>query len=334
MAGLESVVGRRDFLKGSLKLTGAVAGGALAGAFLGQEIKRFKEKEIVTPSGVFYPLYERHTLGIRPQDLPPQMDLFWAEGPSAFDFSKYPTEGITQAYLDPAILSSLTEKKAKVAFSDVLTKEILPGGAEAAKLAAVAGGLTACSVLAVGERLKIIRSQFLKRCFTGLIVLESWVCLPGISGLGASFLLDLKMKNDSRLVAASERILRRAQALSLHSHPEETSYFYRNALWADKLLTLAEREKEKLGRKPHSAYNVGASHAGVEDFLLVGKDFCRGVVASYPTPWLKEVVEENGGIKAFSSICLVDLGKKPPECEFITDKQLVEDLEKKLGVKA
>lgn len=73
------------------------------------------------------------------------------------------------------------------------------------------------------------------------------------------------------------------------------------------MLIVAEDFEKKSGRKPRIAFNVGAAHSGIEDFLVAGHEFTSWLIAQYPKPILWRIIEENGGIDNFCSARILTL---------------------------
>src|SRR5258706_4799684 len=97
------------------------------------------------------------------------------------------------------------------------------------------------------------------------------------------------------------KILDRLDGLAQDFHPELLLTFFRSALMADKLLTVAEHQQMTLKRKPRTGYWVGLAHTSVEDFLVAGHELCRQVVLAYPHDFLYRLAEANRGIHDLSS---------------------------------
>ncbi len=137
------------------------------------------------------------------------------------------------------------------------------------------------------------------------------------------------------------RIVGRIAVPFLDTHPEWYILTLRNAIWANKLLTVADQIKEQTGRKARIAYNVGVSHATMEEFLFAGKDANRAVILAYPDVMLRALVAANGGPEYFASARLFkfpadvntndlsyqDRLKEVTE-RFVVDKKLKAALEK------
>lgn len=93
---------------------------------------------------------------------------------------------------------------------------------------------------------------------------------------------------------ALERVADRINALATHARPYDLLLFFRNLLWAYKVLDLAEIESKRLGRRVNISYQVGGAHAGLEDLLYLGKDLCLNLIRLYPDDILKELQMVNG----------------------------------------
>lgn len=161
----------------------------------------------------------------------------------------------------------------------------------------------------------INRRQFLKLA-TGLA--SAWALSPAAFLMMAPVLgekTELKMN-------ALERTIIKAHGLSSHFHPEDPLIFFRNIMFARKLQFLGEVASKEKGQKAQIAYNVGKGHVGIEDFLHIGKDWTLAFLNIFPKPYLKAVVDENGGLENFCSNALFDPNAQNPTKTILVDQEL------------
>lgn len=299
--------------------------GLAAGAFLAQETMQTFEGKVETSSGIFYPLYEFHTAPI--EKLPDKCDIYWMENR---DFSR---EGLRK---------ELYEKGARVAFGDVdyrpqdLSKDEVKAASAiiASSIMAIA---PATAGLAIGT---LLEKPSLSRKINRRVVLGG-LAATAFSATTLNFLAEesnavsgteiphvpygLDTNNPAK--DASGRMIIRLRGLLSDLHPEIAVIFFRNAVWAHKLLEYSKKLQGELGRKPSFALAVGAGHSGVEDFLLLGEKFVETCISAYPKEWLSEVVKTNGGIEKFSSIRTTQPTHSPSEVPNVKDSDIFVDQE-------
>lgn len=338
--GVEGEPSRRRFIKQSL---GVIAGLGVV-ALAGKEVGTVSEV-IATDLGDFVPLYEKHDQGVSPEKIPADTDIFFLE--IAFLKGGLMTRDLVellQARLSsgprfsPKLNSKLATYGIELMFGDVVSpwREELER-IEGLELGAGLGGI-------IGLYLTREKGPSKPKLISRRQILR-------ILGGGASLWAALSIPTDLLTVGtysltrkeAIRRIITRVDALVRHAHPEVLNMFFRNLVIADKLLMVAEDFKAKTGRKPKIAFSVGAAHGGIEDFLRVGRDFCRSLILAYPAPILKKAVEQNGGIQDFCSSRLVqlpsDLDSQMPDFKqkladaqerIVTDYRLQQSLEAKI----
>src|SRR5262249_26066671 len=108
-------------------------------------------------------------------------------------------------------------------------------------------------------------------------------------------------------------------------HPEDFGIFFRQAVWALKILMASKAIREEKNGDVDGAALVEHIHAGLKDFLSLGEDFLRLIVAATPQPVLKRTIEKTGGVEWFASAISVDLseGVDQLHSHFLTDEKLV-----------
>ena len=332
-----------------------------AGTIISNEL--IKETHgVPTGSGTFIPLYENHNIGIDPEEIPKDAKIFYKEVASyggmfahqakdivmdSFDTNQAALpvgkiEEIKMRLFPEQELETLAQNKIEIMLGDVrVTRElnqILLMLAESIGGAGLALETLALSKL-IPEKTSQARLNRRKLLTTAGYAGGLW----GFSNfplLSLTVLTEQAEDND-----AIKRIADRLYGLQSHLHPELPLVFFRNALKADKLLTVATEYKNRTGEKPKVAFNVGAGHSGIEDFLQAGSNVCRGIILAHPRNFLDLVVEVNGGVEDFSSARLLTLpanlkANEPYEIRTsklkqmterkVTDTQLVKGLKQKL----
>jgi len=294
--------GRRKFLKTAVKVAVAGVGTAALGGIVANEVINKDEGSIVTESGTFFPLYELHSKGIKVESIPNNLDVFFGELPTRKTFLLAPQDILLN--IESKNLAFLSQKKTEIMFGDVdlpwnekdLDRLIIVGEV----LVGAGMGVTASDmdhVLGkVYSEADISRRKFLK---VVLLAGAAWglAKIPLMAGL----FLEPYNKN------VIDRIFNRLMAIDSHMHPELSVDFFRNIVMADKLLTVSEDIGKRTGKKARIAFNVGAAHSGIEDFLQAGHDFCRSLILAYPKLYLRSAVDLNNGIKDFCSARLLKL---------------------------
>jgi len=122
------------------------------------------------------------------------------------------------------------------------------------------------------------------------------------SAIGAN-VLGANTMNENQQQGALRRILARVEGIISDFHPENSSTFFRNAVMARKMLTIAETYKSP----PKIAFQVENGHSGIEDFLQLGPEGTKAIILAHPKSFLKNWVETNGGIEDFCSSRLIKL---------------------------
>lgn len=314
---------RRTALKAGVVAAGAVAFGI-------KEITAGKNG-IETSVGIFYPLYEDHRTGLNPENIPDDLDAYFKEG--TMNKSLYEADPIvfigpralTRTLRRSEVLEKLAGKKIKLImgdtdiyvsqqergepnFSDNIDLKLANDELIIAYGLFVGGGLSGqIKKLLDGARKHIPSKKELSRrklIRNSLIGVAAYIALPMgsfVSGGTARFTMDLNQMN------ATERILVRLEGIGSHLHPEIILDFFRNLIMADKILTVAETLQKQTGKKPKVGFNVGSAHAGIEDLLAAGSDFCRTVISFYPTDFLKKIVGINGSIENLATARVISM---------------------------
>lgn len=115
--------------------------------------------------------------------------------------------------------------------------------------------------------------------------------------------------NEHEIISALRRLAIRLNGMQSGLHPEDASLFVRNLVWAMKFLELERWLNDNFGDLTQNNVNIGflagAAHSGVEDFLVLGQDFCADVFGLLPKFYLKELIKANGGVENVSRIRVV-----------------------------
>lgn len=235
MSSPESGSTRREFLRnaGKIAVAGAavVVGGAGLGLIVKNEVSKGKDGIVRVDEGNFIPLYERHDLGISPENFPQDIDaLFEETGEKLMDMQvllgDHPQtliNSLNQGSRTNAneAISNLSKRNAPLVFGD-----ILPSPSQHVELYDI--GISAAEFLiglAAWTSRGIARRKFLK------LALGS-VGLFGLSNITVVIpILTNQIENPEWITRVN-----RINGITSHMHPEQPLTFLRNAIMADKLL--------------------------------------------------------------------------------------------------
>lgn len=308
------------------------AAGTLTAA-VGREAHREIDWKIATDTAVFYPFYEDHRNGIwlDPEKLPQTLDFHWVEHgiwPSLRE--KYPdldmpiNEWFITVYklnyegkIAGNNLKLLASKNTAIAFGDIeipeesdesLIKRMRLGEPNQLLLTYLAVRGAKIGWQEAKKRLRknpgtparMTRRELLARTIlTGLDLTAVYFTLN-------SLIMEPLTRAKPALLpppeAALERIKERIAAMMMHTRPADLVVFFRNLIFAHKQLYLAEVESKRLRRQVHISYQIGGGHAGVEDFLILGKGFCEKLIGAYYPQLLAAIIEENRSLDNFTYI--------------------------------
>lgn len=348
----------------AIKKSSAVAGGVALGGLSAREMQII-EHGLNTKVGIFFPLYEQHDKGIQAKDIPPNLDFFFREMVMDETSMGLPPASLLKAtsfrdsteLIKPEAFEILAQDGVKIAFGDVppRTIDLLDENWMAAYWAdeiktrsvRTAAGVVSFSAGEILKEFAEIDEKYgpktvgtISRRMLGKTIMAAGVGLavPPAADLVLTlgtlfFALDLGQKN------AVMRIRNRLVGMISHALPEDDITFFRNAVMADKLLTLAELPTKK-NNKPCIAFNVGANHAGIEDFLIAGHDFTRWIITRLPNWYIQPSIDRSGGLENFCSLRVLTIPKNMKKSELedersanqriqeerIMDKGLYEDL--------
>lgn len=288
----ETRTSRRGFLG---RATAVIGSGSAGLAIMSARELPVPENGLNTPNATFYPIYEIHGQDMELKDIPTDVDGFFFETGGAentgalYALTWLVTDmGYSNSVLNRKILNSLDPARTRVILGDVDIgkKRIIESVIEYPKKRILLAGVLA--IIGIGKSLnpsKLDRRNFIKKAaYIGAAVVGVPLLMDQLTEVFLG--KEINQKN------ALQRILIRANGLLTHASPENLLVFFRNLIMADKLLTVAEKFHQELGRKPKITFNMGAAHSGVEDFLLMGLDFTRWLISQYPREFLEEIAKE------------------------------------------
>lgn len=138
----------------------------------------------------------------------------------------------------------------------------------------------------------------------------AWGSSSLVNLVTGTFIANGVIEGSEGLKGVSQRIQRVSQLIS-QIHPEDELVFLRNLLMARRLQSIKEtfpqrfRDADRENNSPTTiAFNVGAMHSGIEDWLLAGPDLTKLALELYPANW-KELVNINGSPEAMATMPLV-----------------------------
>lgn len=337
---------RRRFIKG---VAAVVAGGVVSE--MARETKQVVETqgaphEIDTQYAVYTPLLENHQIGPLPEGIPDTTTLIFREEASlvgktmslpsfeaAFNNrSDLPTKQVFDLYFNDQVelilgdMSSLniltnihilaTVSLALFPIIKLLINLIELQGMDKGRKTF----LLNAEIAARGKLLNLTRRVFLGM---GTLTILSVVneCIN---------VLSTSSRSREPVMLALQRVTNRLFAIQSMTDPLNLVVFFRNALIANQLLAVGEERFNRNREKPHITYNVGSAHAGIEDFLLLGKEFTRAIILSYPTPLLKAMVENNIDVRTMISSRVIKYQSGDSIDEWIGDEELITALNERL----
>ncbi len=298
-------IGRREAIKGAV--FGALGLGVVAAG--AREIHNGQEG-VETADGVFFGLYERHDRGIHVADLPPNLDGLFREGSFTefstnhlFDQSNY---GENVPWVPPQILEVLAKDKTKILLGDLDIGEPLLNQSRLGEVGVFATGLAMAAAGSIYNLVDEIRGVYKDEADPKLLGRRKFIKNAAYIAGGVATTpriletfhkVPLLLGHNSDLGNALDRLYIRLGGLNSHAIPEDHLLFFRNLIMADKIMTAAEAFGQNTDHKPRIAFNVGGGHAGMEDFLALGHDFTRWLIAQYPKSFLGEIIRVNGGLE-------------------------------------
>jgi hypothetical protein len=316
---------RRESLKNIGKI-GVLASGAV---LIGNHEINVEREGIKSQHARFFPLYEDHTIGPKPELIRDDFDVIVREGISGPQEINKPYFDIVGESTIPAMtqgidLERIARNGTRFFFPDMMENfsegqqdkadPVFDREAGQKKIMSlmINEGLLGVGTLLLGvatERVekklkpanpKISRSKLFR---AGIFGVTSWAFSQPVTMIGA-----IAIENATQQEAVL-RIAHRIHGLQSHAHPEWTMELFRNLLWTNKMFTLADFVSAEKGSFGNIGFNVGLLHTGVEDLLRAGPQLSRLLLISYPHEYLKHVVEINGGIENFCSSRFITFSK-------------------------
>ncbi|MFY9462319.1 MAG: twin-arginine translocation signal domain-containing protein [Candidatus Sungiibacteriota bacterium] len=264
----------------------------------GKEIIREGEKEklpdnvvvVERPEARYRIIYEKHEGSRSPEEIGKPTALA-VEFISATGYGrKFAAEALAESYWEEKRQEAggnsseenyVKQNRIPLYFIDVTDpgREIL----DKARLASVwvkaaqtslAGGFTASMAIEAIRKAKS-EQKLSRREFLGFLGGAAGTAFLGIQLL--DFLVKLalaKEKTPPGEATLTRKIQRKVGAAAERIHPETEAILltFRNALWAQKLETIAGELQKEIGRKPDITFSVGAEHFGLEEMLGVASE--------------------------------------------------------------
>lgn len=319
----EDGISRRGFIKGGFK-TGAIVGAGLVagGAVINATETSVAENGISTQHGIFFPVYETHYRGVEADKIPDNLDVLFrevaianarkSEGGLLKESIRHIMETRTYSYNDLSsserhILSDPILKKTADNAIEIMFGDVTVPGNIGLRGFTNAVRVSAEGLAGIGISLAMLKDSLKKKEKSSSSILTRRTFLKGAGLLGVVWLMEPSVYFLSRggpwigefntgRENALNRIVDRINGITSSLHPEDTvSMFFRNLVMADKMLTVAEDIEQKTGQKAKIGFNVEYGHNGIGDFLRVGHDICRWIIAQHPKSVLQGVADLNGG---------------------------------------
>jgi hypothetical protein len=260
------------------------------------------EEKSLGERGKFKFLYERHGVGITPEDISPDTDIFFREISLPYlsrleperlkellfgEVAAYSFGHLRCRFLSDPVLIKISEIKAEIMFGDIL----MPDFAQFATLSLLSleyffGLSRVLPISPIGKFLS--RRKFLKEVS---LFFSFWALSPAATR-GLSLLAGLESRQTPFKCLAA-----RLEGIQSHFHPELLVNYLRNLFMADKLLLVAYDLMKIKGSPPLITVNTELGHAGIEDLISLGQDWCRFLIASLPRSLLDEIIRVNGTIR-------------------------------------
>lgn len=306
-----------------------------------KEGEQFVDRWIDVDAGGYYPLYEVHTTGINLDLVPDEVDVLYREGvfrdeDTIFNPCIYPAE----------ILRDILKEQSRTLFengmpilwgdcalppSDAYAEDFLKSFIDEWTV----GGL----VLFSFDKLTGVYNTFnpeksIKRRAFMRLMSKIGLVLAGRALIPLPFMTAnaVSANVDAYYHHPLQRVVQRLQALSNHLQFDEYTIFYRNVYMAHKLLLSGYKYRPNQGQKTRFAYQVGAMHSGIEDFLMLGIDFCRWLLVNLPGKDLDFIVDYNSGAETFATAKMIQKDGDDGVVEKVfVDEKLVEMIDQSIS---
>lgn len=296
---------RRDFIT---KYIPRAAVGVVSGVAVSEtaknEVNKYKDGGVDTPEGFFTGIYEVHGTPLTMERMPEGTDALFLEESGALNEIIAEPERIIRGdsnRLPEQLLLDLSSKQIPIVYGDIAI--------DFKRYVAEEGGVPGAVLLARNEVINRLHKNPKFSTVNRRALLKAGTTIASLWAYGKVADAVMKIAAGSVPNEAARRVLSSLSDISTRAHPESETVFLRNAIMAEKLLTVGEYIKTKTGHKPNMAFCVGAMHSGIEDFLQAGPDFCRAIITAYPDVILRDLIARNGDTHAFSSAVLYQLPK-------------------------
>lgn len=328
-SGKRTKISRRDFLK----LSG-IAGGILAIESMPKPVKKAlsspeekdkkKRVKVDTDLATYYPFYERHDIPISVKEIKDveKIDaLFYESSRPALDFQQKFTPYTLITFADSGhkqksaveLYKYFSDNNIALAWEGVDIPEKYKNSVNY-----ILPSVTFTSGVVFLKQLSKIFNEYDGKASPKKINKEikktlplagvwAWAVSTPIVGNSLLQSEDVPAAERTHQVKTLRRSLQRANAILEHLHPENLIIFFRNIIMARKLQTLAKHKIKESKSRPNIGYVVGAGHAGIEDLLVLGEEFTLLLLSIYPDKLLKNIVDHNGGIDAFSKTVITPI---------------------------
>jgi hypothetical protein len=299
---------RRD----TLKLIGSAFGGvaivpmvetAIKPESIQKEKNDLPQPTFETPIAYYYANYERHD---RPIDVKEEMSskphVLLIEGAINPKFSEtfsdgsviLMTDNFGRRMIPDTEIGLMMSNNCRLATENVAIPDAVDKSEDLSKIATPIA-VSALDLVSVGNLLLKLNQKKAGLKDVGAVAITSLLTiLTGTSAVAREASLiahDPALNDNKKLEVLTERI---NAALNL-SGKKDFGIFFRSVLFARKLITLAENQKDKLEEKPRISYRIGVGHAEVQDIVQMG-DESLSLLDAFTDSAVKGFVDFNGGV--------------------------------------
>lgn len=323
----EKKVARRQFLAKVLK-AGFLG---IAGILGAKEVKTAISRYVQTTAGRFYPVYERHDKHAEVQDtiiFPQPCHGFFPEFVSSKTMDDLAVRialdvGVAHDTQTPSVQLILTDQTLSKVIQEqipLLYGDVHVPNLESSQWAETAVALrTTCAQYAelflavhLGSDLKdallqkrpwhapLSRRLFLK----GSLATTAAVATAANERMSTQNWMMEGLNSENELV---RRAYARVSGVISQLRPEYANEFFRNLVVANKLLLYGEHVQYQGFSQPNIVLQYHGGHSGIEDFLVLGREFCRTLIAQFPTEFLNQCYALNGDSTKFCSLRIIQL---------------------------
>ena len=349
-------------IRGLLKLIPALLGGAVVGATVGkQEATKIKEGWFEHDGGRYFPLYEAHLIGPT-KELPDHADALFCENNIEQNEEGYSIYNIPASILGKLLsrfagkeipgkkrlMDRATQRKIPVAVGDVRNNPVFNQWFSVAEFERALGivneedrtkffsGLFIAVASQLPDKLRkplfnrasshMSRRDFLKLLAGGIGATA--LSLSGLS-VGTWAATDTEyfqglLENPDYPAGVAE-LLNRLGSFASNIHPEDASVFLGDLFMAHKIAQVGEwKKKDK--KLPMVAYNVGSSHNGLENMLLLHPDIRRFLMAKIHKQLVGAMKKDYGFYMAITRVIQANDQGVYEDKVFLPDEKLMDML--------